>query len=69
MFKNSYRIVSDEYSGFEVQTKKWWLPFCWWQCFSGGAVANTHGTIEAAEAFANRHASASRGVKNLGKLP
>ena len=24
--KNKYRIVTDNYSGYEVQIKRWWFP-------------------------------------------
>lgn len=55
-----YRIVTDNYSGFEVQTWRWWWPF-WIQ-----GATNTHRSVEAAEAYARR--SSGRVVKNLGKL-
>ena len=47
--KKKYRIVSDNYSGFEVQKKIWWFPF--WLQISGsyGANANTSRTILIAE--------------------
>ena len=47
--KKKYRIVSDNYSGFEVQKKIWWFPF-WFQ-ISGlyRANANTSRTILIAE--------------------
>jgi len=56
-----YRIVTDEYSGYEVQSWRWWWPF-WVQ-----GSTNTHNTIEKAEACAR--ARARRVVKHLGKLP
>ena len=31
--KNKYRIVSDNFQGFEVQIKRWWFPF-WFQCWN-----------------------------------
>jgi hypothetical protein len=55
-----YRIVTDNWAGFEVQTWRWWWPF-WIQ-----GTTNTHGSVEAAEAYARRRAK--RIVKNLGKL-
>lgn len=27
IFYTCYRIVSDEYCGYEVQIKRWWCPF------------------------------------------
>jgi hypothetical protein len=47
-----YRIVTDRYSGFEVQAWRWWWPF-WWQC----GFTNTHQTVEQAEAYARRQAA------------
>jgi len=31
-FNSKYRIVTDKYAGYEVQVKKWWLPF-WMETF------------------------------------
>lgn len=60
-----YRIVTDDYSGFEVQVKRWWIPF-WWQC----DVINTFSTLESAEKYANNHAVRTRNkiIKQLGWL-
>lgn len=58
--KNEYRIVVDSYCGYEVQTKKWWFPFGWWQC-----GVNTHSSIEEAQDFALKHST----IIYLGKLP
>lgn len=44
-----YRIVTDNYCGYEVQYKSPWLPF-WLQV--GGC--NTHQTIEDAEKWLER---------------
>lgn len=50
--KNKYRIIRDDFAGFEVQVKRWWFPFCWFQCWGhGDTFTNTHRTIEEAEAF------------------
>lgn len=46
MFKRRYRIVTDNYSGFEVQFKNWFWPF-WMQC----QFTNTHRTLEEAMDF------------------
>ena len=46
MFKNRYRIVRDNYLGYEVQVKSWWLPF-WRQ-----GITNTHDSVEKAERYA-----------------
>lgn len=27
--KNKYRIVQDRFAGYEVQIKRWWVPFYW----------------------------------------
>lgn len=31
IFKNCYRIVKDNYLGYEVQIKRWFFPFIWFQ--------------------------------------
>lgn len=55
-----YRIVTDEYLGFEVQVRRWWWPF--WV----GAGINTHASVEGAERYARGRAGLV--VKNLGDL-
>jgi hypothetical protein len=56
-----YRIVTDTYSGYEVQIWRWWWPF--WVM----AGANTHPSLDRAEAWARKY---SRGVvRDLGRLP
>lgn len=57
----SYRIVTDNYSGYEVQARRWWWPF-WVQCNR----CNTHPTIEHAEKYAE--GVARKVVKKLGSL-
>ena len=43
--KTKYRIVPDTYSGWEVQSKRWWFPF-WIQCLDlNGAFGNTHRSV------------------------
>ncbi len=42
-FKTKYRVVTDNYLGYEAQYKPWFLPF--WQQLNG---ANTRSTIEEA---------------------
>lgn len=51
--KTKYRIVRDNYEGFEVQSKQWWMPL-WIQC-DDGSGCNTHKTIEMARAFIELH--------------
>jgi len=54
-FKTKYRIVADYCAGYEVQYRKWWLPF-WFQCDRvSGWGTNTNSTIQAAEALAASH--------------
>jgi hypothetical protein len=60
-----YRIVRDNYAGYEVQARRWWFPF-WVQC----DFSNTHTTIERAEEWAAAHAQrhAQKEVKRLGRF-
>jgi hypothetical protein len=46
LFKTKYRIVTDNYLGYEVQFKKWWLPF-WTQTW----LPNTHPSIDKARQY------------------
>ncbi len=55
-----YRIVRDNYNGYEVQSWRWWWPF-WIQ-----GRTNTHSTVERAEEYAL--ACTKRCVKYLGRL-
>jgi hypothetical protein len=41
-----YRIVRDNYCGYEVQAWRIWFPF-WLEC----GIANTHVSIERAKAY------------------
>lgn len=45
-FKTRYRIMPDNYAGYEVQYRKWWLPF-WFQ----HGFCNTHLSIERAKSY------------------
>lgn len=58
MLKNKYRIVRDNYAGYEVQIKRWWFPV-WLQA----GFSNTHISIESAEAYARGHSQ--RFVKDV----
>lgn len=62
-FPRHYRIVSDRWSGFEVQVWRWWWPF--WVM----PTCNTHRSVERAEAFARQLAESGGAVKDLGVLP
>jgi hypothetical protein len=67
-----YRIITDAYCGFELQSKSSWWPF-WTMCSSPNSqFCNTFRTIEAAEAWAHVLASKfkiNKVVKELGVLP
>ena len=45
-----FRIVTDDYAGYEVQSWRWWFPF-WVQCWDYGPI-NTWPSIHEAETFA-----------------
>lgn len=67
--RNSYRIVRDNYLRYEVQIKFWYFPFMWFQCYDDHLPTNTFPNLNAAEAYAKKHANKICVVKNLGKLP
>lgn len=50
MFKTRYRIVKDNYLGFEVQHWRWWWP-TWTRC----GWSNTHQSLERAERWLRGH--------------
>lgn len=56
-FKNKYRVVADVYRGYEVQIKRWWLPF-WFQCWHDGGI-NTWSSLETAKKFISYHKKGS----------
>ncbi len=49
-YKPRYRIVQDNYCGYESQFRPWWSPL-WWQCFG----INTRASLEAARRVCDRH--------------
>lgn len=74
--RNEYRIVADNYNGYEVQYREpirtpTSVGFTeWQQCGKGPARGtNSHTTLEAAEAFARKHAKNGGVEKVLGRLP
>ena len=48
--KTKYRIITDGYSGYEIQYRKWWYPF--W-CEFG--ISNTHQSPEKAKEWLIRY--------------
>ena len=51
MYKNYYRVVTDNYSGYEAQVKFWWFPLIWFQCY----YTNTNSSLEEAKKVIERH--------------
>ena len=60
--KPEYRVVRDNYCGYEVQIRRWWHWPLWLQV----DFSNTHRSVEDAETFAEGHARSP--VKYLGRL-
>lgn len=61
--KRQYRIVTDNFSGFEVQKRLWYYPF-WFQIRSENRLpVNTHKTIESAEKLIEMDKTNSRPPK------
>ena len=61
MFKNKYRVVQDNYAGFEAQVKFWWFPVHWWQLSRYGrwVGTNTYPNLHEAESLCRVHARKS----------
>ena len=55
MFKGRYRIVTDEYKGYEVQFKPWYSPFYRQIGDAAGRSSNTSCTIDDAEGLIKAH--------------
>ncbi len=45
--KNKYRIVNDDFAGYEVQIRYWWLPFFWFQKWHNGTINTWANIIDA----------------------
>lgn len=58
---SEYRIVADNYCGYEVQIRRWWFPI-WVEA----DFCNSHSTVASAEKWAERHAQGC--VKYLGRF-
>ena len=67
MFKRRYRIVTDEYSGYEAQVKYWWFPF-WFQLPDTFRRTNTHSTVEQAEELIQKHIRRSSPETRYGRV-
>lgn len=52
MYKTKYRVVTDNYAGYEVQYKLWWWPFWIQASDSEGRIVNTFFTLEEATKYA-----------------
>ena len=57
-FKKRYRIVTDCYSGYEVQYLLWYFPF-WQQC----GFTNTHISIKDAKDYMNEKIQEDKKMK------
>ena len=51
---DKYRIVADEWAGYEIQKKRWWYPF-WRQIGYGGLCTNTFSTYDIALEVLKKH--------------
>ena len=62
-----YRVVTDDYAGFEVQQRSWWWPF--WRTSPGPhfEYANTFFTKEDAIEWIKLLKAKETPVQNLGK--
>ena len=50
-FKTRYRIVADNYDGYEAQVKYWFFPLLWLEV----GLSNTSSSIEGAERVIDIH--------------
>lgn len=61
-FRNKYRIITDNFLGYQVDIKYWWLPLFWIECHDSFSICNTHRTIEDAMKFIEKHKYSRRKV-------
>jgi hypothetical protein len=60
VFRTRYRIVKDNYSGYEAQFRWWWWPFyCQVNCI------NTSCTVQEAEDIIRSHRYSTKVVKQI----
>lgn len=67
MLKNKYRIVTDQYNGYEAQVKFWWFPIIWWQMHNYGGITNTFSSIYGAKQFIKAKRKSSRPISQKEK--
>jgi len=54
--KNRYRVVRDNWLGFEAQVKYWWFPLIWFQLSStSGLGCNTRATLADSQELIELH--------------
>lgn len=63
--KNRYRIVRDNYSGYEAQIRYWYFPFIWFQLNGDYGICNTNISIEQAENLIEKHRRGKEVVKYI----
>jgi hypothetical protein len=61
-FSSCYRIVSDNHSGYEVQIKRWFFPFCFFQKHKYGVI-NTFSNMEEAKQWINNGCKKDKIIK------
>jgi len=63
-YKNKYRIISDNFCGYEVQIRYWFFPI-WLQCFEFPFNTNTHKSLEDAKEFMEQHRNGTKRKKHI----
>lgn len=53
--KNKYRIVEDDFSGYEAQVKYWYFPFKWFEIHTNDMKVNTSKTKKEAQKIIDKH--------------
>jgi len=53
-FENKYRIIEDDFSGYEAQIKYWWFPLLWFEMNEPGFMSNTWHTLDRAKSFVEK---------------
>ena len=64
-FRNCYRVIEDEFNGYEAQVKFWWFPYSWVQMWKGFSPINTWASLKEAQDFINNPKSKRKNKRKI----
>lgn len=63
--KNRYRIVTDNFGGYQAQVKFWWLPLVWFPMHQKGSTCNSFYILEDVEKFIKKKVATGTVIKEV----